>query len=138
MAIRQGSQPSSSLPEAALTNIIYLINCCGPDPNVNNGIAAISKTSFNPLGAFTGVTNGDGLTGEATRISCKSNTREARSRAVWTVVSSVLQFLLLSSGNAPALALPPTGLTVIAAGETEISLSWTPPVGEVDAYNIFR
>ena len=32
----------------------------------------------------------------------------------------------------------PTGLTVAAASETAISLSWTAPRGEVDAYNVFR
>ena len=49
----------------------------------------------------------------------------------------VLLYLLSSSAFAQAPAAP-TGLTVTATSETAISLSWTAPDGDVDAYNVFR
>lgn len=52
-------------------------------------------------------------------------------------VLSLLLFLL----SPPVFAqtpVAPTGLTVTATSGSAISLSWTAPPGEVDAYNVFR
>ena len=52
-------------------------------------------------------------------------------------VQLISLFLLSSTVFAQAPAAP-TGLTVTSTSETAISLSWTAPAGEVDAYNVFR
>ena len=115
------------------------------------------KANVNPMGAILDVTNGGGLTGETApavgiptrspirgHVMCEGMTillhakhRPAQPRAVGIPAPLLLLFLFLSPGYAQAPA-PPTGLTVTGASEVGISLSWTAPAGEVDAYNVFR
>ncbi|MCY4338332.1 MAG: fibronectin type III domain-containing protein [Gammaproteobacteria bacterium] len=59
----------------------------------------------------------------------------ARCAASVLVIHSLTWFLPSALAQTP---LAPSGLTVTATSNTSISLSWTAPPGEVDAYNLFR
>ena len=59
--------------------------------------------------------------------------------AVRCLGSALLMFLFLLSSTVYAQTpAAPTGLTVTSTSETAVSLSWTAPPGEIDAYNVFR
>lgn len=61
--------------------------------------------------------------------------QKTQPRAAWGLTLSLFLFLSPVLAQAPAA---PTGLTVTSTSQTAISLSWTAPAGEVDAYNVFR
>ena len=126
---------------------------------VNKGTATMRKTSFNPVDFFrdcmsvsdaglTGnispefgiptdsVTTGQVVSGGMPTSLSSRGTKITAVRCLGATLL-ILLFLLSSAVYAQTPAAP-TGLTVTSTSETAVSLSWTAPAGEVDAYNVFR
>ena len=97
----------------------------------------MTSTILDPFRVFFSPETGDLEREEAVPTAHDSGRGKARPRIFPALVRSALLFLLLSPGHAQAPAAP-TGLTVTGTDDTEISLSWTAPPGQVDAYNVFR
>ena len=97
----------------------------------------MKRTILNPLQIYPVGIDSLRVRGDSTPPARRRSEWKAVPRALGIPACSVLLILCLSSGRAQD-PMPPTGLTVTGTDETEISLSWTQPPGQIDAYNVFR